>query len=78
MNSLKSKNELKNIADSQRRQQFSFCKKCSTIFRKANKLSLICNINVYFLTQYQNRFYVYKFKTNAFWPPTEQQLITNL
>ena len=78
MNSLESKSESENITDSRRRQQSSFRKRCSTVFRKADELSLTCNADVYFLTRYRDRFYVYKSKTNAPWPPTEQQLVTNL
>ena len=78
INSLESKSESENIADSRRRQQSSFRKRCSTIFRKADELSLTCNADVYFLTRYRDRFYVYKSKTNTPWPPTEQQLVTNL
>ena len=52
INSLESKSELENIANSRRQQQSSFRKRCSTIFRKANELSLTYDANMYFLTQY--------------------------
>lgn len=68
---------MNNQRNPQRIEREKFRKRKSSLMRKVNEISYLCQADIYLVMYRKGKYYTYSSTTRPAWPPNEETIVSN-